>query len=186
VLRFVKRLNYRDRVHEHLNALLVGYPAGRQFADDFPSLRDAIRSRFEAGVSAPSAALQLAAEIVSGLLGQLDAAGKVRVAEGMLRLDREQAAAMASRFLAGAREEPADRLSFATELAGLAVFMAARMADEGTLRRGEYDYLVAAIEEALGAEAAQAGSKHGLACSLTRIFLLCEEPASGIRFWPLE
>ena len=39
MLSFVKRLAYRDRVLEQLSTLLVMYPRGRQFANDFPPSR---------------------------------------------------------------------------------------------------------------------------------------------------
>ena len=49
MLSFVKRLAYRDRVLEQLSTLLVMYPRGRQFADDFRTLPGIIRARFRGG-----------------------------------------------------------------------------------------------------------------------------------------
>ena len=174
MLRFVRRLNYRDRVHEHLNALLVGYPHGRQFAEDFPGLRHAIRSHFEADVSAPGAALQIAARIIAGLLDQLDAAGKQVILKGLIRLDREKLQAMASRRIAVPRPEPREPLAFATELTGLAIFMARRMTEEGVLHRGEYDFFLGALQKAFEWESEGAGA-------LTAQFAFADGPTWSAR-----
>ena len=150
VIRFVRRLHYRDRVHEYLNALLMGYPSGRQFADDFPGLPSAIRSHFDSGLSAPSAALDLAAEIICALLGQLGTLEKGRVLQALRQPDRDEAAALASRRIAGDRERVPDPVSFLTQLASLAIFMAKRMTEEGTLRSGEYAAFLERIERTAG------------------------------------
>ncbi len=176
MLRFVKRLNYRDRVHEHLNALLVGYPPGRQFADDFPGLAEAIRAHFEAGVSAPSAALQIAAGIASGLLGQLDSAEKTSVLKGLARLDARELEAMAARRIAGARDELRGRVSFATQLAGLAIYMAGRMTQEGALRQAEYEFFLGELEKPFETEAGRAGSNRARAPILSEMFALPGQP----------
>ena len=48
--RFFRRLNHRDAVMKNLEALLLLYPRGRQFARDFPELKPTIRADFDAGV----------------------------------------------------------------------------------------------------------------------------------------
>jgi hypothetical protein len=156
IRRFVRRLRYRDQVLEHLGALLLMYPRGRQFADDFPGLRASIRTHFEEGAAPSAAALKIAADILSGLLHQLSDLEKRGLLSSLANADPVEAKALASRRLARAKTDAANAAAptvFAGELASVAIFMAWRMSEEGTLRREEVNYLLRTIEEALGAEA---------------------------------
>jgi hypothetical protein len=148
VLRFVKRLNYRDRVLDHLGALLLAWPRGRQFARDFPGLRATIRGHFEAGLSPQSSATRLAAGIIAGTLRQLGEPDRRAVLDEIGRLDREALASMASRRVAGGVDKP-DPVAFATDLVAIAIFMARRMAEEGTLQRSDYVHVLREIEGAI-------------------------------------
>jgi len=139
---------------EHLGALLLMYPRRRQFAKDFPELRAAIRGHFGEGAAPSSAALKIAADILADLLAQLDAPQKAALLASLPDLDPAEAKALAARRLAGDRSQSADPSVFAKELLAVAVFMARRMTEEGTLRREELHTLLKAVEGALGAEGA--------------------------------
>jgi len=139
-------------VLEQLGAFLLMYPRGRQFAADFPDLRATIRRRFEEGVAPSSAALQIAADILADMLRQLGAEERTAVLAAIRAAPPESVESRAARRLAGERARTAEKAAFATELSSVAILMARRMAEEGTLRQGEFRHLVAAIEAALGAE----------------------------------
>ena len=137
---------------EQLGALLLMYPRGRQFAADFPDLRATIRRRFEEGVAPSSAALQIAADILADMLRQLGKEDRAAVLAAILAAPPETVESRAARRLAGERTRAAEKVAFATELSSVAILMARRMAEEGTLRQEESDYLAGAIRSALGAE----------------------------------
>ena len=148
--RFFRRLNHRDAVMTHLNALLLVYPRGRQFAHDFPTLKATIRADFEAGVPPTIAALRIAGSILGRFLGQLDAGEKARVLEALVERGRAGFAELARQRVKGARGKVGDRLQFVTQLAGAAIYIAERMAEEGALRFDEYADFITRIETALG------------------------------------
>ena len=149
MLRQAKWLFYRDRVLEQLGALLLAYPRGRQFFRDFPGLKSEMRRHFEAGLAPASSALQLAAAIVAGLLGQLGAGEREDVAARLGALDLDGLKATASERLARRSAETGEPRAFAIELAGLAIFIARGLAEEGTLSREEYNLLLGEIATAL-------------------------------------
>ncbi len=70
--RFFRRLNHRDAVMKNLEALLLNYPRGRQFARDFPRLKTAIRADFEAGVPPTLAALKISESVIANFVDQLE------------------------------------------------------------------------------------------------------------------
>ena len=149
VRRFVERLNYRDKTLSHLNALLVYYPSGRQFTKDFPRLRQTIRAHHESGVTPQSAALQIAAEIVGRFLQQLDDTQRAAVASALMASDLATLESLASKRMAQRRVKPGDAVTFATQLTGVALFMARRMAETGALGREDYRHLLTTVERAL-------------------------------------
>ena len=154
MLSFVKRLAYRDRVLEQLSTLLVMYPRGRQFADDFRTLPGIIRARFEEGASPASCAVELAGMILGELLGQLDAQARSAVAERLRNADPDQLKALAAQRISERGKDPADPVALAADMAGVALYLARRMTEEGSLGAREYEFLAAAIDRALVAPSA--------------------------------
>jgi hypothetical protein len=147
---FVRRLNHRDAVMKHLDALLLLYPPKRQFARDFPMLKPTIRAHFEAGVPPPTSALQIAAMMIGNFVGQLEPADRAKVSAGLCEGGREAFAKAAQRRVGGERGKPRDNVVFVTELAGVAIYMAERMAEDGVLRWDEYADFLSRIEASLG------------------------------------
>jgi hypothetical protein len=152
----VGRLNHRDAVFSNLNAILLAYPSGRQFTDDFPDLKSIIRKHFEDGVGAPASALQIAERIILSFIGQLGDEEKGSAFDAILRTGRQGFAAIAERHVRGARDQRRERADFVTQLVGVALFMAGRMAEEGTIGRYECDGLQARLAAALSPEATAA------------------------------
>lgn len=167
MLRQAKWLFYRDRMLEQLGALLLAYPRGRQFPDDFPGLKAGMRRHFDGGLPPASAALQLAGGIVAGLLRPLAAEERERVLARLLASGLDDLKAAATRRTARRSRDVTDPTELAAELAGVAIFMARGLAEEGTLSRDEYAWFVGELDAALG-------SGEGLAESLGRRFALPE------------
>lgn len=149
MLRYARWLRYRDQVLGHVGALLLAYPRGRRISADHPRLRASIRVLFDAGVSPTAAAAQLASAVITGLMGQLDAEGRLAALERLRSLDEEMLRSMASRCIAGALEPPTSPPILAAELAAVAMFLARRMTEEGTLNRRDYDALSSEIVNVL-------------------------------------
>ena len=149
MLRQARWLIYRDRVLEQLGALLLAYPRGRQFIGDFPALKPEMRRHFDDGSAPASAALQVAAKILGGLLGQLEPAERALVAARLGALDLDALKAIATERLARRRDDAAGPVELAIELGGVAIFVARGLAEEGTLAREEYSYLIGELENAL-------------------------------------
>jgi hypothetical protein len=145
----VERLNHRDAVYSNLNAILLAYPAGRQFADDFPDLKSIIRKHFEDGVAAPASALQIAERIILSLIGQLGDDEKAVAFEAIIGTGRQGFADIAERHVGGARDRPRESMRFVTQLVGVALYMAERMAEEGVVSRYECDGLQTRLAAAL-------------------------------------
>jgi hypothetical protein len=169
MLRQAKWLFYRDRVLEQLGALLLAYPRGRQFFGDFPGLKAKMREHFDAGLAPASASLQLASGILTGLLRQLGAAERALVLARLRSVELEALKAIAAERNAGRRRDETAPAAFAAELAGVAIFMARGLAEEGMLGRAEYAWLLGELETALGSNG-EAGSG-----PLSRRFALPEE-----------
>lgn len=150
MLRQAKWLFYRDRVLEQLGALLLAYPRGRQFFGDFPGLKAEVRRHFDAGLAPASASLQLASGILTGLLRQLGGAERAWVLARLRSMELEGLKAIAAERNAGRRRDETAPAAFAAELAGVAMFMARGLAEEGTLAREEYAWLLGELEAALG------------------------------------
>jgi hypothetical protein len=168
--RFVRRLSYRDAVLEHLDALLLSYPSGRQFTKDFPGLRAAIRSHFEAGVAPASSAVQLAAKIVAAFVRQLDGDARAEVLARLSTVEHGELEALAAKRIAKRQRPPAEASAFAAQLSGVALVMARRMTETGTLRPEELDHLLRAIEEALAGGRPEADTEAGKARPLAAVF----------------
>ena len=149
MLRQAKWLFYRDRVLEQLGALLLAYPRGRQFFRDFPGLKAEMCRHFDAGVAPAPAALQLASGILSGLVRQLGAAERTVVLARLRTVQLEELKAIAAERNAGRRRDETAPAAFAAELAGVAIFMARGLAEEGILARAEYAWLLGELETAL-------------------------------------
>jgi hypothetical protein len=152
MLRAVKWLGYRDRVLDGVNTLLVMYPRGRQFADDYPGLGAVIRSHFDAGVSPMGAALHVSLTILRDLLGQLRPDERLRVLEALQPLRLEDIEPLAARQISRRPEMPTDRTGFAVRLIGGALLMARGLTHEGALGRSEHAALLAGLDEALMTE----------------------------------
>ena len=154
VQRFVKRLRFRDKTLDHLGALLLYYPSGRQFTKDFPGLRRTIRAHCDAGVAPESSALQIAVGILERFLRQLSADERAAVVAALAETDLEALGALAAKRMAQRKVRPGDGVTFATQLSGVAIFMARRMAETGALRREEFQHLLNSVEAALRAQPA--------------------------------
>jgi hypothetical protein len=150
---FVGWLNHRDAVFANLNALLLLYPPRRQFTDDFPKLKSIVRAHFDDGVSANLSALRIAETILQNFIRQLEESEKARVLGALIATGREGFAEIAERRVQGAREPLSDNVTFVTHLAGVAIFMAGRLADEGTIGRHDFEGFVERQAAALGADA---------------------------------
>jgi hypothetical protein len=151
MLRFVQRLNYRNAVRGHLDALLMMYPRKRQFERDFPTLKALIRADFEADVSPASSAVSIAAGIITSLLEQLQEAERSSVAQSLDASDPDEIVKLAERRIGGERDQKGDNVFFATRLCGVALLMAGRMTTAGALGREERDHLAVTIAGILGA-----------------------------------
>jgi hypothetical protein len=156
MLSFVKRLAYRDRVLDQLDALLLMYPPGRQFSADFPGLPARVRVHFGEGLSATGSALQLAAEIIAGLVDPFDADARREVLAQVTRLRPDELAATAARSISRQRSDQKDKVAFVAELIGVAIFMAQRMRQEGTAAESEYRIFIELLDRALPSLAAVA------------------------------
>lgn len=158
MLRVVRRINHRDEALQHLGALLLVYPAGRQFTRDFPALRGMLRAHFQAGVSPAHSALQMAALILAEVARHLLADQRDRVLDRLLRTDPRELEALASERLATRRRAVDDPPRFAAELIGVAIFIAGRMAEAGQIGRPDYGWFVDAVGSALAGADGGAGA----------------------------
>ena len=149
MLSVIKRLRYRDEVLQRLGTLLVMYPRRRQFAADFPGLRDLLRAHFQAGVSSTGSALQLSVTIIEALARQLAARDRAAVSAQLNETDWSELQRTTARQLAGKPWPARDAATFAAQLIGGAIFMARRMAEEGTLGRAEYAFLLWELDRIL-------------------------------------
>jgi hypothetical protein len=152
----VGRLNHRDAVLSNLNAILLLYPPKRQFSDDFPKLKSIVRKHFDEGVAAPLSALQIAEMILHNFIGQLGENEKAAVLNALIATGRSGSAELATRKVQGARDQPGDQITFVTRLVGVAIFMSGRLAEEGSLRRHNYEGLVERLAGVLGADSEKA------------------------------
>jgi hypothetical protein len=149
--RFFRKLNHRDAVLRDLEALLVLYPPRRQFDRDFPALKVTIRTDFEAHVAPTLTALRIAQGVLDNFLDQLNAAEKAQALAALVERGRAGFSTIVERRVAGRRETPSDRAAFVAQLAGGAIYIAGRMAEEGVLRWDDYAEFLTRIETALGA-----------------------------------
>jgi hypothetical protein len=149
--RFFRRLNHRDAVQRDLEALLLFYPPRRQFDRDFPALKTTIRADFEAHVPPTLTALRVARGVLDNFLDQLTAEEKTRALSALVERGRAGFAEIVKRRVGGKGKNPGDRADFVALLAGGAIYIAARMAEEGALRFDDYAEFVTRIETALGA-----------------------------------
>ncbi len=148
--RFFRRLNHRDAVMKNLEALLLLYPRGRQFARDFPELKPMIRTDFDAGVPPTLSAFRIASLVIENFIGQLEAPQKARVLEALVEGGRAHYADVARKRVRGARAKERDPVLFVSQLAGTAIYIAGRLAEEGTLRWDDYAEFLTRTEAALG------------------------------------
>ena len=150
MLRFIRRLNYRDRVLETLGALFVAYPRGRQFFRDFPGLRDRIRSYFEAETPPARAALALGAEMLGTLIGQLDAKSVQELRAALTKLPAQDIERIASQRTSRMRGPSGDASQVLAEVIGVALFMARRMSEAGTIGESDRARFAETIDALLG------------------------------------
>lgn len=149
MLRYAKWIAYRDNVLDQLGGLLVMYPRGRQFASDFPGLLPAIRAHFDSGVSPTGSAVQAAAQIAGDLIRQLGHEQRAAVLERLGRLDGRELEAIAARQISRRPAEPGDAVTFAANLAGVALLLARRMWEDGLVHRVEYEFLLGELDRAI-------------------------------------
>jgi len=150
MMRFIKRLNYRDRVLEILGALFVAYPRGRQFFRDFPGLRDRIRGYFDAQTPPARAALALAAEMLSALVGQLDAKARCDLSTALATLTAEEVERIANSRTARMRGPRGDAAQMLAEVMSVALFMAQRMSEAGTIGESDRASFAASVKAFVG------------------------------------
>ena len=172
MLRYARWLSYRDKVLEHLGALLVMYPRGRQFTDDVPQLREAIRIHFDSGMPPSGAAVQLAAGIAGQLLQQLASGDRALVLRRLREMERTDAEALASRQISRRPGETRDPVAFAANLIGVAILIASRMADEGSLHRNDLERLLSEFDAATGGDEETGPSSQSACHALARRFSL--------------
>jgi len=153
MLKFIRRLNYRDRVLETLGALFVAYPRGRQFFRDFPDLRNRIRSYFEAETPPAHAGLALATEMLASLVGQLDAKAKRNLNAALTALTAEEIERIAGNRTARVRAPSSDAARTLAEVIAVALFMARRMSEAGTIGESDRARFAEAIDALLGEHA---------------------------------
>lgn len=149
--RFIQRIYHRNATLGHLEALLMMYPRKRQFLDDFPRFNATIREHFEEAVPAASSALVIAESIIEGFLRQLSPEEKRATAEALAACDLHEIEELVERRIGGEKDQPGDKVFFATRLSAVALLMAGKMAGVNALQRQEYEHLAAAIEQALEA-----------------------------------
>jgi len=157
MLHTMRLLRYRDEVLDHLGTLLVMYPRGRQFPDDFAALRGVIRTHFDGGVSTWGSAVQLTAAIIASFLRQLDPDERRSVLEQLGAMDWDALRSIAARRLARTEAGASNRTTFPAQLIGVSIFMARKLTHEGALHRSEYEYLLSEIEGQFGADPLRAG-----------------------------
>ena len=162
MLRFIERINHRNAVMENLNALLLMYPRKRQFFRDFPKLRETVREHFEGGVAPASSALIMATSIIEGFLYQLNEEEQREAAAALAASDLAEIEKLAERRIGGEKDQPGDKVLFASRLSSVAILMAGKMAGVNALQREEYRQLVDAVERALGV-----GAKHPIATTFS-------------------
>ena len=105
MLRFVQRLNHRNAVRGHLDAMLMMYPRKRQFERDFPSLKQLIREDFEKGILPASSAVTISAGIITSLLEQLNDTERSAVAQSLEASDPDEIEKLAERRIGGERDQ---------------------------------------------------------------------------------
>jgi hypothetical protein len=149
---FFRRLNHRDAVLRDLEALLLAYPRRRQFDRDFPSLKPMIRKDFDAGVPPAVSALRITSSVIANFIDQLGEGEQERVLDALMEGGRAAFAEVATRRVKGTREVLHDRVQFVTQLIGVAIYMAGRMAEEGALRWDDYADFLNRIGAALGVD----------------------------------
>ena len=108
-----------------------------------------MRQNFDAGLAPASAALQLASGILTRLLRQLGAAERALVLARLRSVELGALKEIAAERNAGRRRDEVEPVKFAAELAGVAIFMARGLAEEGILAREEYAWLLGELETAL-------------------------------------
>jgi len=148
---FFKRLSHRDAVLRDLEALLLLYPAKRQFDRDFPGLKAKIRADFEAHAPTTLTALRIAQGVLDNFLDQLNAAERAEALSALVERGRSGFADIVEGRVAGKQQNPKDRAVFVAQLAGGAIYIAGRMAEEGVLRWDDYAEFITRIETGLGA-----------------------------------
>ena len=148
-------LGYRDAVLADLNALLVAYPRGRQFTDDFPGLKSLLRSHFDGEVHGPSSALQISETIIGTFIRQLSEAQRTNVLEALIANGRKSFEEFVDGQIAGRRGTSREPVAFSVHLTGCALFIADRMASRGLLGRSDTDAFVERIAKTLGADEAK-------------------------------
>jgi hypothetical protein len=153
MLTFIRRLSYRDRVLETLGALFVAYPRGRQFSRDFPDLRNRIRSYFEAETPSARAALALGGEMLGSLIGQLDAKAKRDLNAALATLTAEEIERIAGSRTARVRVPRGDAAQMLAEVIAVALFMARRMSEAGTIGESDRARFAETIDALLGEHA---------------------------------
>ena len=153
MLTFIRRLNYRDRVLETLGALFVAYPRGRLFSRDFPGLRDRIRGYFDAETPPARAALALGAEMLGSLVGQLDTKAKRDLNAALLALTAEDIVRIAGSRTARIRGPRGDAVRTLAEMISVALFMARRMSETGTIGESDRARFAETIDALLGEHA---------------------------------
>jgi hypothetical protein len=146
---FFRRLNHRDAVLRDLDALLLAYPRRRRFDRDFPALKTTIRNDYEAGISPALSALRISSGVIGNFVEQLGEGGKESVLHTLVEQGRAGFVGAAHRRVEGKPEVVKDRVAFVTQLIGLAIYIAGRLAEEGTLRWDDYADFLMRIETAL-------------------------------------
>jgi hypothetical protein len=150
MLRFIQWINHRNATLGHLDALLMMYPRKRQFFRDFPRHRQIVRAHFEADVPPATSALLVATSIIEGFLKQLTAEEKQATAKALAASDLTEIEKLAERRIGGEKDQPGDKVFFATRLSSVAILMAGKMVAVNAVQREEYRTLIGAVEHALG------------------------------------
>jgi hypothetical protein len=177
MLRLPRWLAYRDKVLEHLETLLVMYPRGRQFSDDYPSLQALMRRHFDEGTTPASSALAITGQIIADMAGQLSFPQRDHASAALRALELDSLAAAIGRQISRRPEPPGEPADFAARLAGGALLMARRMVEDGILDRREHACFIEALDQAFDSP----GTGRGGEPSLAMRFGLPDAPSLWVR-----
>ncbi|MBK9520513.1 MAG: hypothetical protein IPO13_02635 [Rhodocyclaceae bacterium] len=138
---FFKHLQYRQKVHVSLCALLMFYPKPfKELKQDYPGIKDVIRGYFKDGTGPETAAVSIAGFILTDILGKLDVDSRERVRDQLSGLDIPQFRAAVVNS-----HESLNELMTGTRMVGLAFALADSFRQSKAIDQFEFDHFVSEI-----------------------------------------